>query len=281
MNLRCSLCNFNGSAITLYPDEGIVRCPICSLVYYQKNEPLNPEKIYNHEYFHGAEYFDYTAAEPALRKTFAIRVQQLLKFKSDGSLFEIGSAYGYFLQMASEHWQARGIDVAREAVRYARERLGLDVMQGDFLDLEDEFESYDILCLWDTIEHLEQPISYVEKAARWLKPGGILALTTGDIGSFVASLRGRRWRLIHPPTHLFYFSKSTITRVLEKANLQIVDFSHVGTYRGIKAMLHGLFSLSIRQKTCLDRLLAIGGSRDIPIYLNLQDVMFVVAQKPE
>ena len=55
---------------------------------------------------------------------------------------------------------------------------------------------------------------YGEKAYEVLKPGGRLFLTTGDIGSWVARIQGPRWRLIHPPTHLHYFSKATITRLL-------------------------------------------------------------------
>ena len=62
--------------------------------------------------------------------------------------------------------------------------------------------------MWDTIEHLKRPDLFVQKAAADLRPGGLIALTTGDIGSLNARLRGARWRMIHPPTHLHYFSVS-------------------------------------------------------------------------
>ena len=59
------------------------------------------------------------------------------------------------------------------------------------------------MCLWDTIEHLAEPEAYLEKIAKSLPVGGWLFLTTGDIGSPMARARGSRWRMIHPPTHLY------------------------------------------------------------------------------
>ena len=266
--------------IPVYPQEGIEKCSECGLVFFRIKDPFNPKELYTDEYFHGAEYLDYPRAKRALQKTFAARVRHLRKHKSEGRLFEIGAAYGFFLELAREHWQVRGIDIAQDAVEYAQKRLNLSVEQGEFLDLRDEHDSYDIICMWDTIEHLENPIAYLEKANRWLKPGGILAITTGDIGSFVARARKQHWRLIHPPTHLYYFSRETITQAFERFEMEIIHFSHVGYYRGLKAIIHGLFGTQEKQRHWLDQFLAKGGAAGIPVYLNLYDIMFVVAQKP-
>ena len=278
----CILCDYSGQMTPFYPQQDIVKCPECGLVFfYNRGNSLDPRDLYTTEYFHGAEYLDYPRAKQALQKTFAARVTELRKHKSEGRLFEIGAAYGFFLELAREHWQVSGIDVAHGAVEYAQKQLNLSVEHGEFLDLRDEHASYDIICMWDTIEHLANPIAYIEKANRWLRPGGILAVTTGDVGSIVARARKQHWRLIHPPTHLYYFSRETITQAFERFEMEIIHFSHVGYYRGLKAIIHGLFGTQEKQRHWLDQFLAKGGAAGIPVYLNLYDIMFVVAQKPE
>ena len=80
-----------------------------------------------------------------------------------------------------------------EAVRFARKDRGVQAQQGDYLVLQ-LGRKVDVITMWDTIEHLKRPDLFIAKAARDLKRGGIIALTTGDIGSVNARLRGRRWR---------------------------------------------------------------------------------------
>ena len=71
----------------------------------------------------------------------------------------------------------------------------------------------DVVCLWDTIEHLKNPDLYIEKVADNYDRGGMIAITTGDIGSLVARLRGSEVET-DPPTHslTLLFSKLTLTR---------------------------------------------------------------------
>jgi SAM-dependent methyltransferase len=280
MGVTCALCKSPGPMQALYPGVALDRCPACGLVFYRELNTVDPLAIYSRDYFHGAEYQDYRSSRAALQKTFRLRIRELVKYHSGGRLFEIGAAYGFFLDLAQKHWQVRGIDIAPDAVNYAREELKLAVEAGDFLDLPDEEGKYEIICMWDTIEHLVNPMAYLEKAARWLAPGGIIALTTGDIESLVARTQKEHWRLIHPPSHLFYFSRRTMHQALEQCGLTVRHASHVGYYRGVKAMLHGLFGSSPSKRPWLVRLLAMGGSKDIPVYLNLYDILFAVAQKP-
>jgi hypothetical protein len=70
---------------------------------------------------------------------------------------------------------------------------------------------------------LLSPVELLEiVASRDLEPGGLLALTTGDIGSLNARLRGSNWRMIHPPTHLHYFSVQSITSLLKRHGIDTV-----------------------------------------------------------
>ncbi|PYI86494.1 MAG: hypothetical protein DME26_08960 [Verrucomicrobia bacterium] len=129
-----------------------------------------------------------------------------------GRLLEIGCAYGFFLTEAQRWYEAEGVEISGFAARQAQQR-GLAVQHGDFLKLSFPPAHYDVVCLFDCIEHLVDPHAYLQKTYHLLKPQGLVALTTGDISSLYARLAGKHWRLMSPPQHQFYFSSPVSTLV--------------------------------------------------------------------
>jgi SAM-dependent methyltransferase len=238
-------------------------------------------KLYSHRYFAGEEYRDYVGERSLIERQFRARLERLLKFVPSPRtkrLFEVGAAYGFFLAVARDAFQrVEGIDIAADAAAMARETFGLPVAGGDFLGHAVD-TPVDVVCLWDTIEHLARPDLYVEKAATILNRGGVIALTTGDIGSLVARVRGARWRQIHPPTHLHYFSKSTLTRLLERSGFRIRYLGHEGMTRSVDTMAFILLGIKRRQHG-LYRALKRMGVLDWNLNLNLRDILFVVAER--
>lgn len=277
MSVTCEICGETGAMRPFYPRYEIVQCPVCELVFYAGDA----EASYDEAYFKGAEYTDYVADKAIAQRNFQRRIAELKQRQpGGGKLLEVGSAYGFFLELASRHWEVKGIDVAPDGVRYARETLGLEVLEADFLTLPDEPEAYDLICMWDTIEHLPHPARFVEKAARWLKPGGSLVVTTGDVASLVSRARGDRWRMVHPPTHLYYFSPRTLGQAMTRAGLAVEGVKHVGYDRSLRQILHGVLAAGGKKTARLydDALAHI--APDWPIYLNLYDIMMITAVKP-
>ena len=274
----CELCGHTGAMLALYREQRIVQCPSCALIFYDGS--VDTAFLYGADYFRGGEYFDYVSDKKVLQWNARRRIGQLRKLiPSGGRLLEIGSAYGFFLDLAREHWRVGGIDVSAEGVQYARDVLGLDVTQADFLDLPDEPGSLDAVCMWDTIEHLPHPVRFIEKASRWLKPGGVLMLSTGDVGSLVSRIRRERWRQIHPPTHLYYFSRGTLTQAVERAGLECAEISSEGNYRSYRSMAYAVFSLGGKPTDWIYRAITLGERLDFPVYLNLYDLFVLVARK--
>jgi len=276
---RCILCGTDASNKTLYP--GILKCPSCGLVFadaHVDSETLRA--LYQQSYFFGDEYLNYVEDKPFLQKNLSARIQTLRKFSAGGMLFEIGCAYGFFLELARNYWKAVGCDISPQACSYAREH-GLNATSGEFAALEVQENQYDVVALWDTIEHLARPDLYIEKASRMLKSGGIICATTGDIGSLMARMRGQRWRLIHPPTHLYYFDRNTIERLFAKYGLEIVHFEHCGYSRSVQQIVYSLLLLNhetpFRRKV-YDLVKPLFG---FSLYMNLFDIMFVIARKKQ
>jgi SAM-dependent methyltransferase len=273
----CILCGHDAANYFLYP--GILQCPSCGFVFADTQPSSDDlQKLYQRNYFFGNEYLNYLEDKPALQKNFKTRIRTVLRYSSDGNLYEIGCAYGFFLELAQRYWKVEGCDISVPACEEAR-RQGYNVTCGDFLQLPLKEAQYNVVALWDTIEHLARPDLYIQKASMLLKPGGILCATTGDIGSAMARMRKHRWRLIHPPTHLYYFDRRAMERLMNKNGLEIVHFEHCGYSRSVQQILYSLLVLNREtplRKRLYQLLKPLFG---FSVYLNLYDIMFVIARK--
>lgn len=281
----CPLCATEDNLSLLWGMDNIVKCPTCGLVYLDTLPTLEElEEIYGTKLFKGeSEYADYEGDKAILQKHFKERIAALMRYQPTGTLFEIGSAYGFFLELAQSHWEVAGVDISATAVQHAQEVLNLPVTLSDMERYPFPTEpTYDLIVMWDTIEHLYEPISVVEKCVQALKPGGILAITTGDIGARLPQFQKQSWRLFIP-SHLYYFSRQSMYYLLEqRAGLLVEHFSHVGYHRSlhqyINVISHGRQQASWRHQ--LARSIKSIVPSKIAIPLNLYDIMFVVARKP-
>lgn len=243
------------------------------------------EGIYTEDYFSGEEYGDYLADREVHVRNFAARWRDMRRIAGEiPSVFEIGCAYGLFLEHASSQGAiAAGIDVCRPAVEHAAQRLGQRAIAGDFLSAPMAAGEYRAFCLWDTIEHLPHPEAVVARVVELLPPGGWLFLTTGDIGSPLARLRGRRWRMIHPPSHLQYFSRHSMRQFLERHGLEVVEIRSISVYRTLHSVLSGLRALgrgfSRTAAVLLSRTVPVGVQQRIGMEVNLGDIMLVAARR--
>ncbi len=261
---------------------GLLACRGCGFITADvRMSEAELAALYGPDYFHGEEYHDYLAEEDSLRANFRRRIatlQRLVQGFRRSRLFEIGCAYGFFLDEVKPHVAAAaGMDISAEVVARGVARLGVDATYGDYLAAPLP-ETPDIIAMWDTIEHLPRPDLFLEKAAADLVPGGHIAITTGNIGSAFARLRGKGWRMIHPPTHLHYFSAATLTRLLEAKGFEVVHLSHPGVTRNVQSALYIILALKLRQPSLFSLVRAMRAF-NFRLTVNLFDIMFVVARK--
>jgi len=237
--------------------------------------------LYNDAFFSGAEFSDYAADEKFFRRNFHTRFKELKRFldrRRHQHLLEIGSAYGFFLDEVRDQFASvQGIDITDTGVLKSRER-GLNVVQADFLTHDYGAQKFDVICMWDTIEHLRAPQLYIEKIARHTEPGALLAITTADVDSLNARLRGEDWRMIHPPTHLHYFSAGTLSRLLDRYGFDVIYNRYCGFYRSLGNVAYNILVLR-QQKPGLFRSIKKTGLTKLGFYLNLYDIMYVIARR--
>jgi SAM-dependent methyltransferase len=251
----------------------IVKCPACNLLWTDTRPGFDTNNIYTEDYFQGGVpdgYSDYLGSEKLLAREFRARVKFVRSFQPGGRLFEIGCATGGFLDQAKEYFDVHGTDVSEFAVRAASEKR-LDVRCGEFDESKANCAPYDVFALFDTIEHLPDPVGTLRSVSRCLRPGGVVFVTTGDSASLLARTSGARWRLMTPPQHLWFFSRQSLTQSLEDLGFEVLRVEY--PWRLVPAQL--IWYQAFRGRA--GALPAWFDGTGIP--LNLFDSMMIVARK--
>jgi SAM-dependent methyltransferase len=262
----------------------LLTCQGCGHRVYRGAETVDSAALYGHGYHDHEEYLDYAGQRETLARNFRDYLDRMARYGAKGSsLLEVGCAHGFFLAEAATRFpRVHGLDVSASAVAQARERLGVSAEAVDVCQHRPA-APYDVVCLWDTIEHLPDPRRALDCATRLLGPGGFVFLSTGDAGSLVARVRGAKWRMIHPPTHLHYFTRAGIRRVLEDLGFRTLGIESLAGRRQIGNVLHNLdrfgrlAPLRAAARGLLHRAPASVLRRDLRI--GLGDVMFVAARR--
>jgi len=141
---------------------------------------------------------------------------------------EVGCGYGYFLDAITElGMTAVGVDPAQSAAQ-ARER-GHDV-HAMWLEAFEPDAPFDVLALFEVLEHLPEPHAALLRMREWLAPGAVLALSTPSYSGVPARLLGRKFPLVTPPDHLELFTKRGLAHLLDRTGftpLRWTSFSNL------------------------------------------------------
>jgi hypothetical protein len=155
-------------------------------------------------------------------------------------------------------------------VEWARRELGAPLRVGGVADVAG---AYAAVTMWDYIEHSLEPAGDLARANELLVVGGVVALSTGDRDSLTARLSGRRWHLLTPRHHNFFFSASTLTRLLERTGFNIVWLGRPGARYSLAHLAHKGLPGGVAERLARSRL------RRLSVPVNLFDILTVVAQK--
>lgn len=219
----CPLCGA-AERERLFTHDGwpIARCPGCSLVYVDAavdREAL--EAIYGRDYYQGDVFADYLGEREIRVESARGRVAQIARVAPGGTLLDVGCAAGFFLHAAAERYEVTGVEVSAFASAYAREEFGQRVFTGEIFDAPLADAEFDVVTMWDVIEHLADPAAVMAEVARVTRPGGLVVLTTGDVRGPLAARGLERWNLMTPPAHLSFFSPGTLERLLNAAGFEL------------------------------------------------------------
>ncbi len=210
---------YRASADELLTDP-LVRCRRCGLKYVNPR-PRGAEIV--EAYSQGADP-TYVSQVDARERTFndaLARIEKLHPVR--GRLLDIGTAAGAFLAAArARGWDVDGCEPNRWLAEWGTRHYGIPIRPGDLFAQSFTPASFDVVTLWDVIEHTPDPARVIGHVSELLTPGGLLVINYPDIGSWIARLLGRRWPFLSS-VHLYYFTRQTIVRFLEQHGLEVLE----------------------------------------------------------
>lgn len=214
------------------PDYGehyrIVQCNRCGFIYANPHaDPKDVLKAYE-------DVVDpvYLQEREGREYTFRKHLNALHGITGEPNgrkLLDVGAYIGVFVETARRMgWEAEGIEPSTWAVAHAHEN-GLPVKQGTLTSGGFRDESFDVITMWDVIEHFDNPLSEINYAFRLLKPGGVVVIHTIDAGSVTARMMGAKWPFLME-MHIMFFSRATLRKMLERAGFVFISDHIQGRY---------------------------------------------------
>ena len=281
----CITCGPSAGSEHLYRKGAysILRCPLCGLIFASPHPgPDELMRLYSESFFQVGTKFASQTGSPGMVNAER-RVQRLLANPdvARGRWLDVGCATGDFMMAARPHvGHIAGIEMSTFAAKQAHTRGLRDVTVGDFLEVNLDTKSIDVVTMWDVIEHVSDPLAILQRACGVLRDGGVLALSTGDIGSLFARVMGRFWHLMIPPRHLYFFSPVTLRNLLEQAGFETVAVSKPGKLVPLDFVVWKLAFLFMPcTGPAVLRLSALARLGRLRPFINLWDIMTVVARK--
>ena len=201
-------------------EDTIVKCNNCSLSYV--NPRLKSDKIIE-GYSEGADE-TFISQVKGRESTSLAGIKYIERFVKSGKILDIGTAGGSFLAVARKRgWQTYGVEPNKWLCEWAQKNYGLYIQPGtiDSLKYPDNF--FDVITLWDVLEHVPNPSEVLQKCHALLKPGGFIYINYPDYNSYAARLMKSKWIFLLS-VHIYYFTRSTIAKMLEKTGYQTLGY---------------------------------------------------------
>ncbi len=241
----------------------IVKCRSCALVY--TNPMPNLDEAYG-------DTVDHHILETRQQRHYAAarELKRLRRFKPGGRLLDVGCSTGYFLDVAAQHFETEGLELSRWARDEAAKRHTVHEVPLQQMEVA---ERYDVVTLWDVIEHFQDPAAELRAIAGAMKSDGLLVIHTGDIDAWLPRLMGKEWWWFQG-MHLHFFSRTTLTRMLEASGFSVVDVGTNTRYFRLFSLSNSLNRYAIG--ALLAPLLNLPLLRNlmVPVHLNGEMLMF-------
>jgi 2-polyprenyl-3-methyl-5-hydroxy-6-metoxy-1,4-benzoquinol methylase len=255
----------------------IVQCRRCGLVY---SSPRLDEHdiVHTYEAVEDPLYLEEREGRVLTFQHHLNPMERIVEPPDGRPLLDVGCYTGVFVEIAARHgWDAWGLEPSRWAVEQAQAR-GLHVVQGTLDTAELPQTYFDVVTMWDVIEHLPDPLGALERVRGLLKPEGLIVVHTIDIESLFARVMGARWPWLME-MHLYYFSRRTLRAMLEKCGFQIVSDRPQGRYLRLGYLMNRMGALMPLVGRPAEWLVTRLGLRWVAVPIDLGDLFTAYARK--
>lgn len=222
--IKCLCCSGNKSYLVLQEKlYNLYRCCNCNVVYLYPRNTEDKFKINNTRY----DFIDVEKAYFLKRNILENRakntIYQVMKYSNCGTILDVGCSYGFYLNIFKQYgFKVEGIEITKKAINYVENNLGIKVYSGNFKNFNFNKKKYDIITLFDVIEHQTNPNYIIGKIYSLLTEKGIVVIQTPNYDSIIAKITRTKWFWLLLPQHQYLFNISSLKYLLEKNGFQIL-----------------------------------------------------------
>ena len=168
------------------------------------------------------------------------RTRIITKYLSGGTVLDVGCATGDFLSVMKDvpGWNGIGIEPSHTALKYAKEKARLSVVEGGLNGAPFAKHSFEAITMWDVLEHVYDPRQVLNEVARLLKPDGIFVVNHPNLDSIDRRLFGNLWLGYELPRHLYLFPGELLKKLMAELGFEEVERnclygSHAATFSSV------------------------------------------------
>ncbi len=216
---NCIICHNPGIELFRVNNKIISNCTKCNLSW------TSNFKQPNYSDYHYDE--TYSLSNDLFENLFERLYQISEKYRSEGNVFEIGCSVGNLLKVFRRHgWKVAGIEPSKKAVQIANSQK-LNTILGKFEEISLKTNSYDLVILSQTFEHMDNPLNTLTKVRKILKRDGLILIGVPNFGSLSAKILGKHWYYILPDEHKWHFTPKSLYKLLSKAGYSPLEYQAV------------------------------------------------------
>ena len=243
----CNLCGGDQFSIVEETEKPIyvLKCAHCGLVFVDPP----PESSSLSAHYDADYYADWMGTQREKRlRMWRRRLDTIERQSPKGNLLDVGCATGNFLHLAQNSgWTVRGTELSPFAASFAQDLLKTDIFCGHLMDAGYDEACFDVVTFWHVLEHLPDPMRYLQEAHRILKPSGLLVIAVPNVDDYLMRIayrvvKRRPLRLFtrsDREIHLFHFSADTLRSYLDQAGFRrIVIFPDNGITEPAKMVIN-------------------------------------------
>ena len=194
-----------------------IKCLKCGLILRKTKIEINEiENTYdNKKYFSG-----YIENYKEFIKIFNQMLNLIEKYKNPGKILDIGCGLGLFLYLAKKRgWEASGIEISKFASNFAKNKLKLNVINSDNLNIFQD-NLFDVIVVNHVLEHIENPLLILKQIKKKLNINGILLIGVPNINGLYPRFQKENWPSLQPSTHIYQFTPKTLKLLLQKIGFE-------------------------------------------------------------
>ena len=221
----CPICGVRAKPKQAVPPTMYYGCSVCETHFQHPMPTIDQMHTYVQDEYANGVYQDYVSAANLKAATFSRRARLIAERSGPGALLDVGASCGFFVEQAlAVGFDAYGVELSSEAVAKAPELIRRRLTIGDVNSLSIERSTpFDVITAFDLIEHVFDPIVFLQSLRTVAHPGTWIVITTPDVGHFLRPILRQRWPMYQPMQHTVLMSERGLKLALSRAGFDSIE----------------------------------------------------------